>query len=160
DRGALDDWRAVLAQLERDPNDQRRVALLDGYRTSWPDSPFALEAEAMSLLSAARVRPAAQAVGEVERWLTAHPSGPRALDLHASAAYLWRESLGDCGRAAPHDAAVAAGATGARQATAEALLGLCALSSGSESGRARLRTVDTDLLEPALRRAVEEALAP
>lgn len=151
-------WRDVLIRLEKGGTRDDRIAALRSYRTRYPESPFDPEAEALMLLIPGADGDPRARLGDLERWLGRNPSAARSVEVHALAARIAREGLQDCAKSAPHDRAVAAGTSGAPRAKAEAFLGLCEIASGrSTEGRALLDAVDTDLLDPALRRAVADA---
>jgi hypothetical protein len=157
---AIEAWRELLDARDAGAAGDRLVRMLDGYAAQWPDSPFAAEAADLAALELARSQPSRAALRRLVARLDAAPDGARALELHATAAFLLRESLRDCAGAGPHDAWVAAHATGRRAATAQALLGLCAVREGrDEDARRALEGVDVGLLDPEVAAAVSRARA-
>jgi hypothetical protein len=154
---AVADWRAILDAREAGLSGAALVARLDGHLGAHPTSPFAGEAADWAALERASSEPAPRALAALEGRL-ASGSATRVLELHAAAAFVAREGLRDCGRAAPHDGWVAEHGTERQRATARAFLGLCALRDGRTADAARwLEGVDERALDAELRAAVGRA---
>lgn len=153
-------WRDLLDARDAGATGAGLARMLGSYRSRFPDSPFAEEAADLAVLEAARSSPPAEALQAVEARLAASSAPARAQELHAAAALLARESLRDCDRAAPHDAWLAAHTGGRTQATARALLGLCAAQAGRDAdARAAWEGLDDGLLDPQVAAAVAAARA-
>ncbi|MEQ1566278.1 MAG: hypothetical protein ABMA64_11620 [Myxococcota bacterium] len=152
------DWLAVVELVERRGPVAARLEALRTYIATHPGTRWVPEAEAQLLLLDPSGDPG-ERLAAVERWLDAHPSGPRILDLEALAARIARDGLRDCAKARPHDVAVAERGSPSQRSRAAAFLALCSVGTNPADALSWLERVDDAALDPALKARVDQARA-
>lgn|GEM_PF-3774008 len=148
-------WLGLLARLEVEAPSADLLRALDAWRSSYPSSPLAGEAELAWLELLCDVRPS-DAAPQLDRWLSANPR-------HAAASRVQTlrlrrlEAEQGCGVATDGWLELAESTTGVRRAEAQARAGLCLLDVQPLRARRLLRAARPDL-DPTLDAAVRARL--